>query len=502
MRYHFRFINKKELFKGVSTSREYSVNVYGKERKCNFESIFNLVAVSTVYECYENNDDRIIGIYDENDKWDLRGNKTRIINITQEDLALFARIMNDSSDWRDAILPLLHSSILKDVIKKFDSNYRVENLGDDIYSTVMWDESLAKKRKLIVEKVHFPIEPGELIYTGANIGVANPLFKSARKECKSRYDYDSVDLLNTSDKYLQRCKYYPEYDINEFGFNKTSWESFYNQEYRFACRRRLNVSGERTFMPTIIPPKACHVDTVFGMAMNKGLVEFSGYAASILYDFYIKMTGKSDVRYGTISNLPVLEGKLIKEVVIRSLLLNCLNKYYDGIWKDTISSYSISEYEWSKKDSRLVKRSVKDEWKREYVLLSDYERRQALLEIDVLTAMLLGMSLKELITIYRIQFPVLKRVEAETWYDRNGRIVFTTSSLVNNIGVDRPTWENTLRHLKPGETYSKTYMDDTQPGGPVERTIEYVAPFDRCDREEDYETAWKFFNAKYGEGGQ
>lgn len=41
---------------------------------------------------------------------------------------------------------------------------------------------------------------------------------------------------------------------------------------------------------------------------------------------------------------------------------------------------------------------------------------------------------------------------------------------------------------------------DTMPGGPVERTIEYVAPpFDRCDREQDYETAWKFFEEKYKE---
>ena len=40
---------------------------------------------------------------------------------------------------------------------------------------------------------------------------------------------------------------------------------------------------------------------------------------------------------------------------------------------------------------------------------------------------------------------------------------------------------------------------DTMPGGPVERTIEYAAPFDRCDREKDYETAWKFFEDKYGD---
>ena len=93
------------------------------------------------------------------------------------------------------------------------------------------------------------------------------------------------------------------------------------------------------------------------------------------------------------------------------------------------------------------------------------------------------------------------RYEAETFYDANGRIAFTINRSLIGVGVDRPTWENTLRQLKPGETYRKTYMDDTQPGGPVERMIEYVAPFDRCDREEDYETAWKFFREKYGERG-
>ena len=36
----------------------------------------------------------------------------------------------------------------------------------------------------------------------------------------------------------------------------------------------------------------------------------------------------------------------------------------------------------------------------------------------------LGLTLEELKTIYRIQFPVLKQNENETFYDMNGRIVF------------------------------------------------------------------------------
>jgi hypothetical protein len=42
-------------------------------------------------------------------------------------------------------------------------------------------------------------------------------------------------------------------------------------------------------------------------------------------------------------------------------------------------------------------------------------------------------------------------------------------------------------------TAGRTITDDTLPGGVRERVITYVAPFDRCDREADYATAWSFF---------
>lgn len=40
--------------------------------------------------------------------------------------------------------------------------------------------------------------------------------------------------------------------------------------------------------------------------------------------------------------------------------------------------------------------------------------------------------------------------------------------------------------------------DDTMPGGPRQRTITYLAPFDRCDREEDYATVWAEFERRLG----
>ena len=46
------------------------------------------------------------------------------------------------------------------------------------------------------------------------------------------------------------------------------------------------------------------------------------------------------------------------------------------------------------------------------------------------------------------------------------------------------------------------YTDDLQPGGPVPLTIEYVAPFDKCDREKDYETAWEYFDKSAGKNNR
>ena len=52
-------------------------------------------------------------------------------------------------------------------------------------------------------------------------------------------------------------------------------------------------------------------------------------------------------------------------------------------------------------------------------------------------------------------------------------------------------WED-VRELREG-VVARRVIDDTLPDGPVEHQIEYHAPFDRCDREQDYRTAWAAF---------
>src|SRR5690606_21746891 len=112
-------------------------------------------------------------------------------------------------------------------------------------------------------------------------------------------------------------------------------------------------------------------------------------------------------------------------------------------WKELYQTEMNNE-RWSKSDPRLRPErftSLTPEWTWDTPLRTDYERRQALVEIDVLTAMALGMALDQLKTIYRIQFPVLQQYEADTWYDQNGRIVFTNNRGLTGVGLSRKEFE-------------------------------------------------------------
>ena len=95
---------------------------------------------------------------------------------------------------------------------------------------------------------------------------------------------------------------------------------------------------------------------------------------------------------------------------------------------------------------------------------------------------------------------MLRSYEADTWYDRNGRIVFTNSRGLTGVGLPRttkkgdpqPCWKD-VQHMSMDagyagrDTVTQVVEDDTLPGGPREKTIHYQAPWIRCDRERDYE---------------
>ena len=506
LRKHFMFANERKLFAEVHHHTTFSLNVYGGPlQTVAFDSISNLYDVSTIVECYEG--DRslpIPEIKNEIGEWNTTGHPDRIVKVTKKELTTFAKLFDGSEKWKQAKLPVLHVRQLVEVLELFASqNSTLGNIQKEIYTAEMWHETNNQVDGTIIRNVHFPESARDLIYSGPHIGVGNPLFKTSRRICKLNSDYDNIDLLYTNENYMPRCNY--SIACSELEYSErvpaTQWGEQYDADYRLCVRKMLNQGGERTLIGAIIPPQSEHINGLFGMNLREYLASFSANSFSLPYDFLIKATGKANINFSAASALPLLSNwKNQPMVICRAMLLNCLTASYKILWKREYKDV-FKSYDWLKEDSRLSKdkyQTLTEEWNETIPFRTEYERRQALVEIDVLTAMALGMTLDQLKTIYRIQFPVLQSYEADTWYDANGRIVFTNNRSLTGVGFSRKEWENGIKGAPAGKKFYRTITDDTMPGGPVERMIEYVAPFDRCDREQDYETAWKFFEKKYG----
>lgn len=507
LRYHFQFANERKLFPEVHHHTQFSLNVYGGPLMVSFDTISNLYDAKSIVECYEGDASAPIpGIKDENGDWNVKGHPDRIIHVTKKELSVFAKLFDGSDEWKQARLPVLHAEELVEVLENFlKQQTTLENLENELFATECWHETNAQNDGTIERNVHFPESAADTIYSGPHIGVANPLFKTSRRICKLNSDYDNVDLTAIPENYLQRCNYSPACEIGEYArrTSETPWGTKYYADTKLVARKMLNQGGERTLIGSVVMGGVGHTNGIIGFDFadkNTEAVEGALFA-SVPYDFFIKAMGKSNLYADNAGKLPVVRSKFDQQLLTRYLMLVCLTRTYVEYWRNHFFDVYTSDT-WSKPDPRLSSTRfsrLTSEWKWDTPLRTDYERRQALVEIDVLTAMALGMTLQQLKTIYRIQFPVLQSYEADTWYDANGRITFTNNRSLVGVGFDRKEFELNMKDAPAGKKFYRTIMDDTMPGGPVERTIEHVAPFDRCDREQDYETAWKFFEEKYKE---
>ena len=136
-----------------------------------------------------------------------------------------------------------------------------------------------------------------------------------------------------------------------------------------------------------------------------------------------------------------------------------------------------------------------------------------MVEIDVIAAMALGLSLQDLEMIYTIQFPVLQQNENDTWYDAEGKIVFTCSKGLIGVGLDRKRnnstgmlgWEDIRGEQIDENTYAGTSPTHTHTIDPARSELyggqqqTFVAPYTRCDRIADYRTAWAHFEKIFGD---
>ena len=520
---HFQFANELNLFKDIDHHNKFSINIYKqfiqtRETPIRFVHIANLYNPKTVFECFNVSSNAITpGIKDDSGNWEIKGHPNRIISVDLEALKLFANLYDDSETLpSEARLPCIHSSALLSAIKKIETYY--QKIADHrgryfVTPTTCWNETTSQKDGTILRNTGFPRIASNLILSGPHFFVSNPFNKTPKAACNHNSEYDSLDLVSLPDDYLPRTNYFPGCSLEEYCLRVAcvSWDEHkpVTSFYRLAARGMLNPSQERTYINTIVPPEFHHIHGVQTVAFQNidTLIRHACFSYSIVSDFYIKTTGRTNLNY-TWESFPLIE--TCDALDVRILSLTCLTTHYADLWSDCWNPTFQQDISSKPNDPRLDPpffRNLTPQWQRNCALRTDYARRQALVEIDVLAAMALGLTLDELITIYRVQFPVMQQYERETYYDKNGRIIFTTSKGLVGVGLPRKGnakkgiigWEDVYdaqKQIAKQERVEVTIEDDTLPNGPIQRTIIYEAPFEKCDRVSNYRTAWEYFEGR------
>jgi hypothetical protein len=528
-----QFFNEWPLFDSKSVAHDKSFGLYvyyvTPRDSVRFWTISNLFHPSTIDASWNAMTDHVIeGVKDAKGRWSTAGSRGRVLEIGREELEAFRRMYApDSQDATEAPLPTLHVKDFVEAIASISTETTQLRTLTDVDATAFWHQTNAEKRDhLIRAAVMHPAIPNELIYTGAMIFVGNAFYKTPRRMIYNNASFDPVSLEVIGDDYLPRTGFVPAVPLVEYAQRSPVPEfdpaSKFLDYYLLAFRNMLKHMRERTLIAAILPKGAAHINGIQSVAFKdpERLLTSAAVAFSVVGDFLMKAAGKSNL-LSQWKQLPLLAQGRMRTLwaSTRVLCLASLTTHFLELWRECWREERSSD-SWASPDIRLRSdqfSALGATWNRQSAFRKDIERYHALVEIDVLVAQSFGLTLAQLLSIYFIQFPIMRQYECDTWYDAEGRIVFTSNRGQADVAMPRTQSrgdrECTIEHpdgrterkcvgwvdvcdLPSGSRIRRTVTDDTMPGGPIERTIEYIAPFTTADREHDYRVAWAEFERR------
>jgi hypothetical protein len=522
LRYHFQYVNTLKLFSEILHWVTFSTNVIGKRKEnADFYSINNLYHPSTIDGCFVHDGHGLCeGLKTNEGSWNTAPHKERIVHYDTNQLQLLSNVFEDGTTNDCAKLVSIHSCEILNVLSKIETfQTHVRDFKHII--TECFHETGAPKAGIIVRDTHFPdIENYDMIYNGPHIYVANAYSKTPRTQCiVANRDYDTIDLFKMKKDFVPRSNYRRNISVRDIrayihGFlknenDKDSYENYLDY-YKVGFRNMLSQSGERTLICAVLPCKTAHIHGVRSISfLNRtDTVDMAALCSSIVMDFYMKTIGSDNLMPSRMQSFPLgVAPKYQSATYSRTLLLNCLTVYYTDLWQEMWDE-AYKQETWSLDDPRLKPfDQLHEDWSWDIPLRNYFERRQALVEIDVIAAMALGLTLEDLEMIYTIQFPVLQQNEADTWYDQKGNIVFTCSSGLKGVGLERKRnartgmlgWEDIRGEQIDENTYAGTSPTHTNTIDPAKselyggQQVTYYAPYTKCDRIADYRRAWAHF---------
>lgn len=421
-------------------------------------------------------------------EWDARPHPDRVVWVDRKMLATW-RLVSGSENQPIEQVKLLNPVTLQEQ-EAISALGRVSNrLGSyDPAVSGGYNETNSVKDGLIRAHLHDPTEWSEVVLKGPQFGVATPFFKQPPNTgTKGR----PQDLTRLPDDALPRSEYARATDVDTYRGAQDKWLDNkgtarpYTSFYRLFWRRMIADNTDRSLFSAIYPPGPAHVHTVHSLALsdNRGTVLTAGFWAGLPLDYLQRITATTDLQTANTMKLPApsLDHPLATPLLLRTLRLNCLTTAYADLWSmlyDAAWRHESWVVAWPAMASLG---NVSPSWERATPLRTEYERRAALVEIDAIVAVWLGITEEQLEAIYPARYPVLGDYEDVTWFDVTGRKI---AGNWNTFGTDQ-----TKEHWEQFENYLEDPAANPVPEG-------YSAPFYKADRVTEYRQAHAAFSER------
>ncbi|MFE6864937.1 hypothetical protein ACFVFS_00095 [Kitasatospora sp. NPDC057692] len=542
LRIHGDFSNPGHRFfpKPVGESTHFGVHVYGKTGSVDFDHLSWLVSVDTLrHSVSHDGTGEMPGIRYRNRGFDERPHHARVIRVNPATLSIWQRLLDEERGQVERTRLLFPVSTAEATAIDALARYPLRLSALNPRISRGYDESGAKDSSLIdysrsedsEESSNHPDRWRQVILKGIQIGVATPIFKRhdansndphgtdlvtldtdfipdtayVRTAGRSReylaaqdrwVNYSTLKKLRMSDSAITAARTKAAESRNSSTNSATEEEvdsilvsrsrRRYSTFYRVAWRKMIAPDTERSIYAAIIPVGPTHIDGIRSMALSSrretSLV--AGFWSSVPVDYLLRTTGTSNLDVTQARRLPAPspDHPLASALLLRTLRLNCLTRAYADLWSElydaTWSAYEPWACDWP---GLQPLHEVTPEWRRETPLRSERARRSALVEIDALVAVWLGMDADALIAAYRGRFPVLQKYEAVTWFDAEG---WKLAGNARTIGQ---------RQSKESFAQLTAYLADPD-NAPVPDG--YTAPFYKADREREMREAHAVFQAR------
>ncbi|MGW2335521.1 hypothetical protein ACWCXS_16310 [Streptomyces sp. NPDC001685] len=553
LRVHGGFFNAGNRFFPVPVSRAltFGVHIYGQPGEIGFDHLSWLFSADALRLSYQDDGSASDpGVKFGND-WDERPHRKRLVRVTSEVLTQWQRLTGeDGRATTTRLLSPVGTAESQAIGALAEYPVRLGTFAPRISRG--FDESGARASGLIDHNVGGGETPrfrpsgwSSVVLKGPQIGVSNPLLKSPGSVPG---EMEPIDLRSIDDSYVPGTEYVRTATEEKFDEDQDRWfdaghykvalkdpqrlaslryliaeekeidskevteediharlraQSMrqYSAFYRIAWREMISANREQVLCASLIPPGPTHIHAVRSGALldNRHTALWAGFWSSMPLDYLLRTVGVGHLDVSGARNLPAPapDHPLASALLLRTLRLNCLTDAYADLWRElfdpTWAAYEPWARNWPLMTTQL--HQVGPTWNRDTPLRTEYARRSALVEIDALVAVWLGVSADALATMFNSRLPIMRGFDEVTWFDAAERKIAGDRYTFGH-GQDRDHWKQFEKYqADPAfQAHQEDPANNPAPQTPVPDG--YTAPFYKADRETEMREAHAYFKKR------